>query len=236
MLATFLGCSGTTISSKDTTKIMDSYKREVRVPTDVQRVATVGCATRLVVYAGAVDKLVAITEMDRPSELRPYTIAYEEEFKNLPTTNDGNHLNSTTVDEEKMLEIKPDVIISSRSADECEKLQEHIKIPVIGVDAQGDLLDDQYASSIQIVGLACGTSEHANQLIGYARGIYNELYNVTKPTSPRVYRGAINYKGSKDLTGTYSEFNVYKTISATNVADNPNIKGAYDTTLEQILA
>ena len=165
MLATFLGCSGTTISSKDTTKIMDSYKREVRVPTDVQRVATVGCATRLVVYAGAVDKLVAITEMDRPSELRPYTIAYEEEFKELPTTNNGNHLNSTTIDEEKMLEIKPDVIISSRSADECEKLQEHIKIPVIGIDAQGDLLDDQYASSIQIVGLACGTSEHANQLI-----------------------------------------------------------------------
>lgn len=51
-----------------------------------------------------------------------------------------------------------------------------------------------------------------------------------------LYRGAINYKGSKDLTGTCSHYCVFDAIKATNVADREDIKGAYDTTLEQILA
>lgn len=234
-LFALFACGENRIENKKTDTIIDSYRREVKVPTDVQRIATVGSATRLVVYVGAVDKLVAITEMDKPSELRPYTIAYEEEFKNLPTTNNGNHLNSTTVDEEKMLEINPDVIISTRSADECDELQEHLKIPVVGTDASGDYLDEQYKKALQVVGLVAGMSEKANELIGYMSGLYNELNNTAKPVSAKLYRGAINYKGSKDLTGTISQYNVYKTISATNAADNPNIDGAYDTSLEQIL-
>ena len=52
----------------------------------------------------------------------------------------------------------------------------------------------------------------------------------------RMYRGAINFKGSKDLTGTYSHYCVFDALKATNVADRNDIEGAYDTTLEQILA
>ncbi len=120
--------------------IIDSYGRDVPIPKNVERVATVGSATRLVVYAGAIDKLCAITEMDRPTELRPYTLVNPELFSSLPTTNNGNHINEIDVDTEKLIEIQPDIIISSRSAEECDDLEEKTKIPVVGVSTLNEIL------------------------------------------------------------------------------------------------
>lgn len=120
--------------------ITDYNGRNVSFPSNVERVATIGSAARSVVYAGAQDKLVAITEADRPTELRPYTLVYPELFSSLPTTSDGNHLNSTNIDKEKLLEINPDVILSSRSKNECERLEKDLNIPVIGVGFQDEIL------------------------------------------------------------------------------------------------
>ena len=120
--------------------ITDFNGRNVQYPSNVERIATVGSAARSVVYAGAQNKLVAITEMDRPTELRPYTLVDPELFSSLPTTSDGNHLNSTNIDKEKLLELNPDVILSSRSKSECERLQNDLKIPVIGVGFQDEIL------------------------------------------------------------------------------------------------
>lgn len=120
--------------------ITDFNGRNVQYPSDVERIATVGSAARSVVYAGAQSKLVAITEMDRPTELRPYTLVDPELFSSLPTTSDGNHLNSTNIDKEKLLELNPDVILSSRSKSECERLQKDLNIPVIGVGFQDEIL------------------------------------------------------------------------------------------------
>ena len=120
--------------------ITDFNGRNVQYPSNVERIATVGSAARSVVYAGAQNKLVAITEMDRPTELRPYTLVDPELFSSLPTTSDGNHLNSTNIDKEKLLELNPDVILSSRSKSECERLQKDLNIPVIGVGFQDEIL------------------------------------------------------------------------------------------------
>ena len=97
--------------------IVDAYGRSVTVPTEVTKVATVGSGARLVVYAGAMDKLVAVTEMETKSaKTRPYTMAYADRFAALPSTSNGNHLNETEIDAETLLALAPDVIISSRSA------------------------------------------------------------------------------------------------------------------------
>lgn len=60
---------------RENTSISDIDGRDVQYPREVEKIATVGCAARVVVYGGAQDKLVGITEMDRPNVLRPYTIA-----------------------------------------------------------------------------------------------------------------------------------------------------------------
>lgn len=127
---------------KENTNTTDINRREVPHPREVNRIATVGSAARVVVYAGAQDKLVGITEQDRPNVMRPYTIAYPEIFSNLPTTSEGNHLNATNIDKEKLLELAPDIIFSSRPGDENEELQQELNIPVIGVGFQDDILKD----------------------------------------------------------------------------------------------
>ena len=57
---------------RENTSITDIDGRNVQYPREVEKIATVGSAARVVVYAGAQDKLIGITEMDRPNVLRPY--------------------------------------------------------------------------------------------------------------------------------------------------------------------
>lgn len=216
--------------------ITDIYNRDVSVPEKVEKIATVGSATRLCVYAGSADKLVGITEIDKTSELRPYTIPYAEKFENLPTTNNGNHINSTTVDEEKMLSLSPDVIFSTRSADECEKLQKDINIPVVGIYFQDEMFSDAVYSSIKIVGDVSNSLDHANKTIEFLKNTEQDLTSRCKGNDKKLFRGAVNFKGSKDLCGTISNYCVYKTIKANNVAEKEGINSAYDTNLEQIIS
>lgn len=215
--------------------ITDYNGRSVQYPSEVNRIATIGSAARSVVYAGATNKLVAITEMDRPTELRPYTLVEPELFSTLPTVSDGNHINNTNIDREKLLEINPDVIFSSRSQNECERLQNDLGIPVIGVGFQDEILLVDFWRSIKIVGEVCKTEEIANKRIGYLKTIGDEAQKCWGVAAPTVYRGAINYRGSKDLTGTYSHYCVHDALRLTSVSDRDGVEGAYDTSLEQIL-
>ena len=81
--------------------------------------------------------------MDKPATpARPYTVACEQVFASLPTTSNGNHLMETSVDGEAMLELAPDVIISSCSARECDDLQDQIGIPVIGISYQDQMFTE----------------------------------------------------------------------------------------------
>ena len=129
------GSASDASSSAAVTKtVVDAYGRSVEVPKDAKTAATVGSGARFVVYAGAQDKLIAVTEMETtPAMNRPYAIAYKDLFANLPSTSNGNHLLETNVNEEQLMDLNPDVIISSRSAEECDALQKDTGIPVIGI-------------------------------------------------------------------------------------------------------
>lgn len=226
-------------SSSSSGKITDAYGRTVELPKEVKTAATVGSGARIVAYAGGIDKLIAVTEMEtNASPLRPYTIAYADVFATLPTTSNGNHLMETTVDTEKILELAPDVIISSRSAEECNQLQEAVHIPVIGVSYQDEIFGDDLIKSIQIVGDVLGTSDHAKKTIDYINKCKAELADLTKGISddqkPAVYVGSVNYKGAKGFTGTYGQFSVFNAVNIKNVADAQGTVGWFEADLEQV--
>lgn len=219
--------------------VTDAYGRTVHVPKEVETVATVGSGARFVVYAGGQDKLVAVTEMEYPAApSRPYTVVHQDLFSTLPTTSNGNHLMETTVDTEKLLEINPDVIVSSRSAEECDALQESIGIPVVGISYQGQLFTENVYASIEAVGQAVGTEDHARQVVTklkeWKEDLSERTASIPDDQKPRVYVGAVNFKGAKSFTGTYAHYPVLDAINAKNVADESGQKGAFDTTLEQI--
>ena len=222
-----------------TREVVDAYERTVSVPETVESVATVGSGARFVVYAGAQDKLVAVTEMDTPASAnRPYTVVYADLFSELPTTSNGNHLMETSVDAEALLEIAPDVIVSSRSAEECDALQEQIGIPVIGISYQDQLFTDDVYASIRAVGDALGTLDHAEEVIETMQGWYDDLQertaDIPDEEKPTVYAGAVNYQGARSFDGTYAGYAPFDAVNALNVVDELGQTGAVTIDIEQL--
>lgn len=227
-------------SSESATKMVtDAYGRVVEVPSNVESAATVGSGARFVVYAGGQDKLVAVTEMEtQPAMNRPYAMAYQDLFANLPATSNGNHLLETNVNEEQLMGLAPDVIISSRSAEECDALQSDTGIPVIGITYQNQLFSDNVYNSIMCVGEALGTEEHAQGVVSKLKEWDADLKartaGISDAEKPTVYVGAVNYKGAKSFTGTYANYAPLVELGAKNVADETGQKAAVDVDLEQI--
>lgn len=238
-LLAFTGCGGNASSNANTRTVTDAYGRTVTIPVEVETCATVGSAARFVVYAGGTEKLIAVTEMDKPASLaRPYTVAYEELFAALPTTSNGNHLMETSVDGEALLSLAPDVIISSRSAQECDELQEQLGIPVIGISYQDQMFTEKVFDSIEVVGDVLGTTEHAAQVIDSMNGWQAELDSFTadipNDERPSCYAGAVNYKGAKSFSGTYAQYPPFVAVHIDNVADEATDSGSIEVTLEQL--
>lgn len=234
------GSASVASSSAAATKtVVDAYGRSVEVPKDAKTAATVGSGARFVVYAGAQDKLIAVTEMETtPAMNRPYAIAYKDLFANLPSTSNGNHLLETNVNEEQLMDLNPDVIISSRSAEECDALQKDTGIPVIGITYQNQLFTDNVYNSITCVGEALGTEDHANEVVAKLKEWDADLKartaDIADADKPSVYVGAVNYKGAKSFTGTYANYAPLVELNAKNVADETGQKAAVDVDLEQI--
>ena len=234
------GSASDASSSAAVTKtVVDAYGRSVEVPKDAKTAATVGSGARFVVYAGAQDKLIAVTEMETtPAMNRPYAIAYKDLFADLPSTSNGNHLLETNVNEEQLMQLNPDVIISSRSAEECDALQKDTGIPVIGITYQNQLFTDNVYNSITCVGEALGTEDHANEVVSKLKEWDADLKartaDIADADKPSVYVGAVNYKGAKSFTGTYANYAPLVELNAKNVADETGQKAAVDVDLEQI--
>lgn len=234
------GCSASAAVSDSAVKtVVDAYDREVDVPAQVETVATVGSGARFVVYAGAQDKLAAVTEMETdPSPARPYTVAHKDLFTKLPSTSNGNHLMETNVNAEELLSLKPDVIISSRSAEECDDLQESIGIPVVGISYQDQMFTDDVYASIEAVGEACGTEGHAEKVVAKLKEWQADLDERTRDIPdaerPTCYVGAVNYKGAKSFGGTYAQYAPLAAVHGVNVADETGKTGSLDVSLEQI--
>lgn len=233
--------SSSSLSGAATKAVVDAYGRTVEVPAHAQSAATVGSGARFVVYAGAQDKLVAVTEMEtEPALNRPYSMAYADPFKSLPATSNGNHLLETNVNEEELVKLSPDVIISSRSKEECDQLQANTGIPVIGITYQNQLFTDNVYKSIECVGAALDTEDHAAQVIAkmkeWESDITGRVANIPDSAKPSVYVGAVNYKGAKSWGGTYAHYACTDVLGANNVADQTGQDGALDVDLEQISA
>lgn len=221
--------------------VTDAYGRTVEVPAEVSSAATVGSGARFVVYAGGQDKLIAVTEMETdPGLNRPYTMAFASLFESLPATSNGNHLLETSVNTEELLNLNPDVIISSRSAQECDQLQDTLQIPVIGISYQNQLFSENVYNSIQCVAEALDTEDHGQAVIAKMQQWEIDLKARTAaiPASekPSVYVGGVNYKGAKSWGGTYGGYAPFVILGANNVADSTDQEGAIDVSLEQLVA
>ncbi|NHV45227.1 MAG: ABC transporter substrate-binding protein [Candidatus Verstraetearchaeota archaeon] len=210
------------------TSITDILGRNITLPSKVERIVAIGPGMlRLVCYLNATDLVVGVEE----SELkwgfigRDYAMAYGDLFKNLSIIGPGGPGKPPVP--ELIIAVKPDVIIMSRTYCDFydpDRLQKEVNATVIVMDyGQAGQLDiEGICNALSTLGKVLNREERADQLINFIKSIQIELNERTKDISPRpkVYVGAVSYKGAQPFTSTQSPFPPLSLLNTKSIADN----------------
>ncbi len=139
--------------------IVDMSGRSVKVPGTINKIAITcyGGATHEIVALGAGDKIVAQPPMEKFNTL----LKMYPGFKNVPFVGSFDNVNV-----EDVLNIKPDVVISSKGAKKGNKLIEDLGIPVFTVcTGLGDIED--LKKEFKMMGDLLNNPGKADELISY---------------------------------------------------------------------
>lgn len=175
------------------TVITDMIGREVTVtPGSYENVVCIGAgALRMYSYIGDTDLLCGVEDIDntslseRPkmfdSVARPYILAYEEDFWELPSCGVGGP-NAQAAEAEKILSCNPDIVISEyEDVEKEDALQEQLGVPVITLKSgPKGVFDDSFKSSMRLLGQIFDNEEQAEILVSYVESEAEEISSRTK--------------------------------------------------------
>jgi iron complex transport system substrate-binding protein len=207
--------------------VEDILGRKVVLPQKVSRVVAIGPGMlRLVCYLNATDLLVGVEESEIKWGFtgRDYAMAYGESFRKLQIIGPGGPGKPPAP--ELILTVKPDLIIMSRTyADmyDPDRLQAETKSVVIVMDygPAGSLDLNALANALRILGVALNRRERAENLIKFIEGLRGDLKSRTEGIAlkPKVYVGAVSYKGPQPFTTTQALFPPLQLLNTPTIAD-----------------
>lgn len=215
--------------------VTDFANRTVRVPANLSRVVAIGPgALRLVVYLNATDLLVGIEEIEvsRDPAGRDYAMSQYNILKNLPIIGPGGP--NKPPDPERLRAVKPQLIIMSGIYAQLyspDRLAEEVNASVLVIDygTAGYLDIEALKNALLILGKALGREERAESLVNYIDQLVDDLNNRTKgiDSRPRVYVGAISYKGGQPFTSTQAKFAPLQLLNTPSIVDSAAGKAGY---------
>lgn len=229
--------SGTEQGSSDMTQITDAFERKVEIPKDVKTVAAIGGAARIMTYAGCAQMLVGVTDVDKKNiTAMPYASVNAERFAKLTSVGSGGSNDTPYLEE--IIKLAPDLIIAMPgNVEVVNNVAAKTGIPVLGINATA-MFDESFYEALELIGEALGTQEQSAKVIKYVQGCQKDLNDRTKDISddakPKVYTGAVSFKGAHGFEGTYGEYPPFTAINAKNVADETGQAGSYMIDLEKI--
>ena len=217
--------------------VTDSAGREVQIPDQVNRVFAAGPPAAILMYILAPEKMTGWPRAPHAYE-RPYIA---ERYRDLPETGRlagrGN-----TVNLERLLDAKPDLIIDFGSVNDTYKsladtVQAQTGIPYILVDGRFD----NTPTALRLVGKAIGVEERGEELARYVDDLFAEidkgLEGVRDEDRPRTYLA----RGPAGLeTGLKGSINteIIERAGGINVAD-PGAeavrRGIVNVSVEQVI-
>ncbi|GAV22784.1 iron ABC transporter substrate-binding protein [Carboxydothermus pertinax] len=227
-------------TKKVTTKtlvVTDLAGRKITLKQPVKRVVAIGPgALRLVSYVDGAARIVGVEAIEKQPNAKPYILAYPQ-LQKLPTIGQGGP--DTQPDPEKILTVKPDVIFVVQLLDKAgaDRLQQQVKVPVVVLNyGQAGFFDDTALKSINLIGKILGKEKRAQELQNYVQKIKSDLAKrIGKAKSPKVYVGAVSFKGARGFESTQGSHPILKMVKAQNVADGLGKQGAITVDREQIL-
>lgn len=239
-------CQPATQTAADTRTITDLVGREVTIPASVTRVVAIGPgALRLVVYAGDLDSVVGVEQMDADSPTgKPYLLA-NPQLADLPVIGQGGPNNAP--DPEKILSAAPQVIFATYFSDPAaaDELQTKTGIPVVVISygTQGfgttAIFGEHIQQSIRLIGEINATEEKAEAAVNFILNAKQDLENRTKDIpdtqKPSVYIGALGARGTHGIESTQGQYALLEAIHANNVVDETGESGSIMIDKEKLL-
>lgn len=218
-------------------EIIDGFGRNVSLMQEIDSIAAVGGAARILTYAGCSDLLVGVCEMDkRNNSAMPYSVVNAERYATLPSVGSGGSKNSIYY--EQLVELNPDLIIAVSDRKTVETIARKTGIPTIGLYPRS-MFDQSFFDSLAIIGEASGRREHSQRVVDYIKECREDLKErgaqVPEDERPGVYTGAVSYRGARGFGGSYGEYPPFDAIGARNLVDETGKSGAVTIDPEQLL-
>lgn len=238
ILLALTACGRQSPSSAESRTITDVLGRKVELPAEINTIAAINSAARFLTYAGAADKLVGVTDMDKEGQPgMPYAYVNQNRFADLASTGSGGSGDTTYVEE--LVTLAPDLIFAFTSdVAALDEISRQTGIPVVGLYAT-DMFAQDFLDSLILIGSIMGTEDHAAKVVAAIQGWQRDLYERTKDIAdedkPSVYMGAMSYRGPHGFESTCGQYPPFVAINAKNVVDETGKSGALLIDLEKIM-
>jgi iron complex transport system substrate-binding protein len=240
------GCNAAAQSGGKQVTVTDLLGREVSLPATVDGVVAIGPgALRLVAYAGNLDIVVGVEQMDADSSTgKPYLLANPDLAK-LPVIGQGGPNNAP--DPEKILTIAPDVIFSTYAteASSADELQAKTGIPVVVLSYGGSgfgttaIFDQTVQDSLLLVGQIGGTMKKAQAAVDFIQQVQQDLeartQDIPEADKSTVYVGGLGSRGTHGIESTQGQYALLEVIHACNVVDETGESGSVMIDKEKLL-
>ncbi len=220
--------------------VTDVLGRDVEIPEDIQTIASTGLpATRMLAYAGLVDKIVGVTQNEK-MELACAPCSDVNQDKLMPLPVIGSGWPNFEIYQEELVVLDPDAVVYFTSDPaQADELQTQTGLPVLAVFAT-DYMTEDFTATMNFLGDVFGTREQTDTLLAYVAACIEDLDSRTKDIpdeeKPTVYYGAVSFRGYNGIDATYAHYNPFDMIHARNVADETGGNGAMTVEKEQVTA
>ncbi len=247
VLALLIGCTVAPQIGNQQVTVTDLVGRQVPIPAKVERVVAIGPgALRLYVYAGNLDYLVGVEQIEVDSPIgRPYLLA-NPSLAELPVIGQGGPNNAP--DPEKILAATPDMIFSTYATDAAaaDELQAKTGVPVVVISygAAGfgatTIFGEAVQDSLRLIGNITGQSDKATAAVAFIQQARQNLEDRTKDIAeadkPSVYVGGLGARGTHGIESTQGRYALLEVIHARNVVDETGESGSIMIDKEKLLA
>jgi len=194
-------------------QITDMAGRKVSVPVNPQRILCLGPGClRLIVYLGALDKVVGVERFERRMAGRAYYLAHQKTIDALPVVSPGGPAAiNKKPDLEKVLGVRPQVVFFTMlKPNLAAELQEKLGIPVVLLDyGRVGSFSDLIYKSLRVAGKVLSREKRAQEVIAYiekGRADVSQRCKGLAGKGPKVYVGGVGFKGFHGIDSTNTQY------------------------------
>jgi iron complex transport system substrate-binding protein len=241
------GCNAAAQAGGEQATVTDLLGREVSIPATVERVVAIGPgALRLYVYAGNLEYVVGVEQIEADSPIgRPYLLA-NPSLAELPIIGQGGPNNAP--DPENILTVAPDVIFSTYATETsaADELQAKTGIPVVVISygpggfGTTAIFDEFVQDSLHLIGGITGQGEKAQAAVDFIRQTRQDLEDRTKDIAdadkPSAYVGGLGSRGTHGIESTQGRYALLDVIHARNMVDETGESGSIMIDKEKLLS